>query len=320
MKKIISCSRRTDIPAFYSKWLINRVRAGYCTVVNPFNANQVSHVSLAPEDVEVFVFWTRNAAPLLDHLAEMDNRGYKYYFQYTVLGYPEEIDPFSPRLSEAVKTFIELSKLIGKEKVIWRYDPVLYSSLTDPEWHKRQFKLIAEKLEGYFERCVISIIDPYRKTTSRMSKETSLSFNLPEDAFVPEAYIPLMAFMGETAKKADFEIQTCAEGEDLSQYGITHGKCIDDELIARITARPLHPKKDASQRKACGCVLSKDIGANNTCVYGCKYCYATSNLELARKNMKEHAPLSPSLTGWKDKEPLKSGIKTIHGDLFDDSV
>jgi len=315
-KQIISCSRRTDIPAFYSEWFMNRIKAGYCTVVNPFNANQVSYVSLNPEDVEAFVFWTRNADPLVNQLEQLDGKGYKYYFQYTILGYPKEIDPSSPKLSEATETFITLSKLVGKEKVIWRYDPILFSNLTDLEWHKKQFTLISEQLMGYFERCVISIIDPYRKTTSRMNKETPSFFELAEDVFVPEAYLSLVAFMSEIAQKTGFEIQTCAEGTDLSQYGISHGKCIDDELIARITDRPLHFKKDPSQRKTCGCVVSKDIGVNNTCLYGCKYCYATRSLMSARENFKKHDSKSPSLTGWHDVESPKEEKKNVQLGLF----
>ncbi len=294
-RKIISVSRRTDIPAFYSEWFMNRVREGYCTVVNPYNAAQISRVSLAPEDVEIFVFWTRNAAPLMEHLEELDKRGYKYYFLYTVLGYPKEIDPFCPTLSEVTETFIALSRMIGKEKMVWRYHPVLLSNRTTLKWHKEQFSRISELLLGTFEKCVFSIIDPYRKTTSRISRETSRSFELQEDVFEPEAYLPLVSFMSETAKRVGFQLSSCAEDMDLSEYGVSHGKCIDGDLISRITGHPVFGKKDPNQRKNCNCVVSKDIGVNNTCIYGCKYCYATRSQEKAGENFKKHDPESISL-------------------------
>ena len=294
-KTIISVSRRTDIPAFYSEWFMSRIREGHCTVVNPYNAAQVSRVSLAPEDVEIFVFWTRNAAPLMKHLEELDKRGYKYYFLYTILGYPKEIDPFCPELSEATETFINLSRIVGKEKMVWRYDPVLFSNRTTLKWHKEQFFRISDRLSGAFEKCVFSIIDPYRKTTSRISKETSDTFELSEDAFEPAAYLPLVSFMAETAERAGFELSSCAEEMDLSEYDVSHGNCIDSDLISRITGHPHSKKKDANQRKSCNCVVSKDIGVNNTCIYGCKYCYATNSLEKARENRKKHDPSSESL-------------------------
>jgi len=316
MKKIISVSRRTDIPAFYSEWFMDRVRAGYCTVVNPYNANQVSRVSLEPEDVEIFVFWTRDPSAIIKSLTELTNKGYKFYFQYTILGYPKEIDPYSPILSNAVKKFKELSGKIGKEKVIWRYDPILLSNFTDVEWHKERFTGIMEELSGNTERVVISVIDPYQKTNIRMNEETPGTFMMNNDAFEPEAYDRLFEHMGGVAKEHGVEIQTCAEFAELEKYGIVHGKCIDGDLIARITGRPSAFKKDPSQRKACGCAVSKDIGANNTCLFGCKYCYATRKLEQARENFKKHDPKSPSLIGWYDVEPKKEEKKDVQLDLF----
>ncbi len=294
-KTVISVSRRTDIPAFYAEWFINRVREGYCTVVNPYNANQISRVSLIPEDVEIFVFWTRNAQPLIKHLDELDKKGYKYYFLYTIIGYPAEIDPFCPELSEAVDTFLNLSARIGREKMVWRYDPVLLSNRTTLQWHKEQFDRISTQLGGSFGKCVFSIIDPYRKTTSRIQKETSDTFELPEDAFEPAAYLPLVSFMAETAWIKGFSLLSCAEKIDLSEYEIPHGSCIDADLISSIIGHPLSRKKDANQRKSCNCVVSKDIGVNNTCIYGCKYCYATNSLEKARGTRKKHDPSSESL-------------------------
>ena len=299
-RKIISASRRTDIPAFYSEWFMNRIEAGYCTVPDPFNAKQVSYVSLRPQDVQVIVFWTRNPGPLIKHLSELDRKGYKYYFQYTIIGYPCSIDPGSPPIDTAVKTFQELSGLIGKERVIWRYDPILYSNETPLKWHIDQLSYLIEKLKSSTKRLVISFIDPYRKTKIRMDRETGSSFHLAPDAFEVSAYDQLIGWIEVEANAAGLEVQTCAESADLKLSGIKHGKCIDDGLIRKIWKITVSKRKDPSQRKQCGCVLSKDIGVNNTCLFGCKYCYATSGMKSAENNFKKHDKNSPSLVGWYD--------------------
>ena len=288
MKQIISASRRTDIPAFYSEWFMNRIRAGYCVVSNPFNANQISYVSLKPQDAQVIVFWTRNPKPLIKYLPELDQKGYKYYFQYTMIGYPKSIDPKSPPIDTAIKTFQELSELIGKERVIWRYDPILYSNETPLEWHVKQISFLIRKLKLYTKRLVISLIDPYRKTRIRMEKETGSSFSLAPDAFEISAYNQLIRWIGREANNAGLEARTCAEDACLERLGIKRGKCIDDGLIRRIWGIDVSKRKDPSQRKRCGCVVSKDIGVNNTCLFGCRYCYATSGIKTAENNFKKH--------------------------------
>ena len=146
---IISASRRTDIPAFYAKWFMNRIRAGYCAVPNPFNRDQVSHVSLNPEDVDVIVLWTRNARPLLPRLAELDERGYRYYFQYTLMDNPHPIEAKSPPLEASQKTFRALADRIGPDKAIWRYDPIVFSNVTGPEFHQKTYEHIAQALRGH---------------------------------------------------------------------------------------------------------------------------------------------------------------------------
>jgi len=297
MKQIISASRRTDISAFYSEWFMNRIRAGYCAVPNPFNAKQISHVSLRPQNVQTIVFWTRNPRPLIKYLPELDQKRYKYYFQYTIIGYPKSIDPKSPPIGTAIKTFQELSELIGKERVIWRYDPILYSNETPLEWHINQISFLIEKLRFHTERLVISFIDPYRKTKIRMDKETGRGFYLAPDVFEVSAYDQLIERIGKEANNAGLEVQTCAEDAGLERLGIKHGKCIDDDLIRKIWGIAASKRKDPSQRKQCGCVVSKDIGVNNTCLFGCKYCYATSSVKAAENNFEKQNKNSPLLVG-----------------------
>ena len=156
---IISASRRTDIPAFYSEWFMRRIRAGFCTVPNPIRKNQVSHVSLRPEDVDVIVFWTRNPAPLIKHLGELDERGYRYYFQYTIMDNPLALDPSCPTTEKSLKTARALADRIGMEKIIWRYDPIVFASQLDAGFHKKTYERIACAMRGHTQCSVISIVD-----------------------------------------------------------------------------------------------------------------------------------------------------------------
>ncbi len=162
---IISASRRTDIPAFYTEWLIQRIRAGYCTVPNPFNPSQVS---LEPQEVEVIVFWTRNPRPLFPYLSELDERGFHYYFQLTLMDNPRSIDRKAPAPDYALKTFRELAERIGPERVIWRYDPILFTSPTPIEFHLDAYDRIARALRSFTKRSVISIADEYPKLRRRL--------------------------------------------------------------------------------------------------------------------------------------------------------
>jgi hypothetical protein len=294
---IISASRRTDIPAFYSKWFINRIRAGYCTVPNPMNIKQVSTVSLKPEDVDVIVFWTRYVRPLIPHLSELDSRGFRYYFQYTVLGYPRPWDTKTPTLEASLDSFRRLSERIGPEKTIWRYDPIIFSNITDSQFHLINFQKIAQTLKGFTSRCVVSIADinNYNQARNRINLLKSKGVNVIEEPD-PSLLTNLLPNIVKIAHENGIEILSCAE--DLIQYGIKPGKCVDGDLIVKLFPEledTLNCKKDSSQRKLCGCAVSKDIGIYNTCQFGCQYCYATQSFQLALKNYRNHDATYPSL-------------------------
>ena len=292
---IISASRRTDIPAFYTEWFMNRVRAGYCLVPNPFNPNQVSNISLEPENVDLFVFWTRNPKPLIPHLNELNTLDYSYYFLYTLMNNPRILDPKSPSPEISLDTFRKLSDHIGPKKVIWRYDPIVLSNVTDIEFHKKQFEFIADKLRGHTFRCIISFVDIYRKTEGRLKKLSDKGFVLQkcDDYNLSD----LLSHMVGIADNNGIEIRSCTSKIDLNGFGIPPGKCIDDILISKIFGKRPNLKKDPSQRKNCGCVSSKDIGMYDSCIYGCLYCYATTSFDRAKINFKSHDPDSPSLLG-----------------------
>ncbi|MFB2934536.1 DUF1848 domain-containing protein [Aerosakkonemataceae cyanobacterium BLCC-F154] len=300
---IISASRRTDIPAFYHRWFMNRIQAGYCVVPNPFNRNQVSRIDLTPKNVEVIVFWTRNPKPLLSSLSELERLGYKYYFQFTVMNNPCFIDTNKLPLPSSIKTFQELAILIGYERVIWRYDPIIFSDRTNIDFHLKQYSEIARQLSGYTSRCVISFMDRYAKNNSRLKKiekEQKIKIFSFED--IPEVFSVFLPSIAKIASQYNMQLFSCAESYDLQSYGINHGKCIDDDYINQIFQIEVNHKKDSSQREACGCVKSKDIGIYDTCLFGCQYCYATTSFDKARENHRQHNPDSPSLIGWYEQE------------------
>jgi hypothetical protein len=297
-RMIISASRRTDIPAFYTRWFINRIRAGFCDVPNPFNRQQVSRISLRPEDVDVIVFWTRNPRPLFPYLGELDERGYRYYFQYTVLGYPAAIDVSGPPLQASLITFGELAQRVGTQRVIWRYDPIVLSEATPPAYHRAAYARLAQSLAGFTERAVISLMDDYPKIRGRLQviarQGVRLLPLLPDDAGIEKA-LPdwlgeLLRELAAIARSNQMEIVSCAEDLDLHPFGIRPGKCVDDEYIRQAFGLEVSHTKDPGQRKACGCVVSKDIGMYDSCLFGCQYCYATTSFERARANYLRHDP------------------------------
>jgi len=295
---IISASRRTDIPALYSEWFMNRLRAGWCLVPNPMNMKQASRVSLKPKDVDAIVFWTKNPAPMLPYLAELDKLGFRYYFQVAINDYPKVLEPNIPSIDERLQGFLHLTRHVGPSRVIWRYDPIIISNRTPFDFHKDRFSKIATDLHGATRRVVVSVVDFYEKTKRRLlelEKEEGFAFDI-EAARSPSMAV-LLKELAAIAKKADMEIFTCAEERDFSEVGIPSGRCIDESLLNKIWGLNIKYRKDPTQRKFCLCMVSKDIGVNNTCVHGCPYCYSTSNYTLAERRHKEHDPASPALWG-----------------------
>ncbi len=289
---IISASRRTDIPAFYSTWLMNRIRAGFCKVVNPFNPNQKSRISLVPQDVDIIVFWTRNALPLLKHLDELDRRGYFYYFLYTVTPYENVLEGKTPALEQRIKAFVNTAHRIGRERIVWRYDPILIGTKHDFHYHEEKFKYLAEKLSQYTSRVIVSFVDYYKKTERNLAAIDEAFEHKPEEM---SGFAGFINNLVECARAHEMDMSSCAETRDLQKSGILPGKCIDDEYIRRIFGQDVSHRKDPNQRKECRCVVSKDIGVYNTCIYNCRYCYATAGYEAAKRYFAQHNPDAPAL-------------------------
>ena len=286
---IISVSRRTDIPAFYADWFYNRLRAGYVLVRNPMNLHSVSKVRLTADVVDAFVFWTKKPLPMARRLDEL--AAYPYYFQFTLTGYGADIEPGVPdKRSVLLPAFKDLSALVGKKRVIWRYDPIFFSVKYTLEYHLACFEALAAELHNSTERCVISFMDSYSNTKR----------NAQQLGVVEISEETLYGFAGQLARiaaKYGLKLQTCAESMDLTAFGITSSACIDKELLEDIGSVRLDVKKGANQRAGCCCAASIDIGAYNTCPGGCLYCYANYNAPLVQTNIAAHDKTSPLLFG-----------------------
>lgn len=283
---ILSASRRTDIPCYFSEWLLSRLKAGYVLVRNPMNHKQLSKIPLSPETVDCIVFWTKDAANILPYLGTIDSMGYRYYFQFTLTPYDKTIEKNLRDKTDIENTFIELSQTIGKEKVLWRYDPILLNDRLTVSYHEEQFARLCDKLHPYTESVTISFVDIYKKLKTNLVRETT-----------DDEMARLSAFIGKTARVYGLTAKACCEKADLSIYGIQRASCIDREVIERICGYPLKASVDKNQREGCGCMESVDIGAYNTCINGCIYCYANWNILSARRRFASHNPKGELLIG-----------------------
>ena len=287
---ILSVSRRTDIPAFYPKWFINRIREGYVYVRNPFNANQISNIPLSQDVVDCIVFWTKNPSPMMTYLPEINEKyNGAFYFQYTINAYGKDMEPSVPPLESRIETFIEIAETYGADKVVWRYDPIFLTEKYTVDWHIQSFKYIFERIGDYTDTCVISFIDMYDKT-----KANTKDFDIRPPT--PPEIDTLAAEFSDIVSGSDVVIKTCAEHIDLKKYGIEHNSCIDKNRIENITGWEIKAKPD-KQRTDCQCIECADIGLYNTCLHGCRYCYANYNYSQVKNAFAAHSDDSPLLTG-----------------------
>jgi DNA repair photolyase len=231
---------------------------------------------------------------MLDRLYLLQD--YSYYFQFTLTPYDNDIEPNLPSKAEIIDTFLRLADKIGKKRVVWRYDPILLSADVGIEYHLEHFARLAGRLSGHTEKCIISFMDMYRHLQTKLA---SRSIRPPDEVEIRT----LAAKIAAIASANDIKVETCAEAADLADYGIKHGRCIDDRLIAELTGRKMKIEKDKRQRKLCGCVASIDIGEYNTCRHLCNYCYANSSPKTAHKNISLHNDEAPLLIG----EPNEKG-------------
>ena len=326
---IISASRSTDIPAFFSKWFFYRLEKGYCTWINPFN-QQKQYISFSK--CKVIVFWTKNPEPIIPYLYILDKLGIHYYFQVTINDYVKEgLEPNLPTIETRIETFKKLSNLIGPDRIIWRFDPILICSAISPRSILTKVWRIGNQLKGYTRKLVFSFVDikAYRKVQNNLIKETSLftkdsvEYGEGTDTQRQEIIEGLCKLRDIWENDGwDLTMATCAESLNLDEYGIEHNRCIDGELMEKVfgddkdlvyyihTGKlpepnlfgeiPYNPEthkdlKDKGQRKLCGCMISKDIGMYNTCRHFCVYCYANTSCRVVMENAKKHSDENESI-------------------------
>jgi len=289
---ILSVSKRTDIPAFYSKWFMNCIKRGSFCYRNPMNPSQILRVPLSAENVDCIVFWTKDAKNIMQYLPELDDMGYKYYFQFTITPYSKDIESNIRDKKDIMETFKELSLKIGKEKIIYRYDPILITDKYSVDFHIENFKYMVSKLADYTESVVISFMDDYRKISSNMKMLKVKEITEADMTKIADNF-------SKITKQHNLKLMTCAEQINFKNFGIEKSKCIDGDLIEKIIGCEITHKntKYDKQRTACGCIQCIDMGNYDTCIHGCLYCYANVNKQKAKENFKLHNPDSEIMLG-----------------------
>lgn len=280
---IISASYKTDIPAFYGEWFLNRLRAGYCKMVNPYG-RQVYRVSLAPEDVDGIVFWTKNLGPFFGALGEVRKRGLPCVIQYTINGYPRELERAVVDPERSAAHMRMLAGEYGPRVPVWRYDTILFSSLTDADFHRRNFEALARRLEGSTDEVVVSFAQIYRKTArnmNRAARECGFEWEDPAD----EEKRRLLEGLAPMARARGMHLTVCSQRKYLMP-GVEDARCIDARRLSDVAGRPIKARLKGN-RPDCGCYQSRDIGEYDTCPHGCVYCYAVNSQEAAGRRFRE---------------------------------
>lgn len=283
---ILHTGMRTDIPAFYSQWLLNRLNEGYVLVRNPFDPSAVTRYRLDPSVVDLICFCTKNPAPMLPYLDRLS--AYGQYWFVTITPYGTDIEPHVPPKEQVLDSFLSLSQTLGAHRVAWRYDPILIHDRYTSGYHLEQFESMAQKLKGATDTCIISFVDLYEKVKR----------NFPQLMPVPfQEQAALTSEMAAIAARCGMVLKTCGEGERHAQYGADPSGCMTISVFEKALGEKLKPPRFQHQRKECACFLGSDIGAYHTCAHLCRYCYANDDAGLVRHNQLRHDPASPFLIG-----------------------
>lgn len=294
---IISASYKTDIPTFYGEWFMNRLQAGYCKTVNPYG-RQFYTIDLTPGNVDGFVFWTKNIGPFIKHLPEVRQRGYPFIVQHTITGYPRELEYRVINYTHTVEHMKALADNYDPHVAVWRYDPIVISSLTPVDWHRRNFENLARSLDGSTDEVIVSFAQIYKKTRRNMdgaAKEFGFHWH-EHEAMTLEDIRHLVAELAQIAGSHGMQMKICSQ-KDLLIPGITQeARCVDAERLEKVSSKPLTSSiKLKGNREECGCYASRDIGEYDTCPHGCVYCYAVQHRDLALERYKAHDPTSEFL-------------------------
>ncbi len=283
---ILQTGMRTDIPAFYSQWFINRIKAGYVLVRNPYNPSSVTRYEINPDVVDLIAFCTKNPAPMLKYMDVL--KPYGQYWFVTITPYGKEIEPNVPDKRQVLEDFKTLSKFVGVDSIGWRYDPIFINDKYSIDFHIETFEQMARELSGYTKTCIISFIDLYKKVIK----------NFPQACMVEkEKRLKIGKAFAEIGRQYDITIKACAEGDELAPYGVDCSGCLTQEVYETVLHTKLDMPKIKGQRNGCACFFGNDIGAYDTCRHFCKYCYANTDYKAVLSNSKLHNPDSPFLIG-----------------------
>lgn len=284
---ILNTGGRTDTVQYYSEWLLNRFREGYVLSRNPLFSNVINRIELSPDTIDVVVFCSKDYAPILDRLHEISDR-FKCYYHYTITAYDTDIEPNVPSIEQSVETLKQLSAQVGKEKVAWRYDPVLLTEKYTIEKHFETFDYMAHELSPYVDRCIFSFVEMYKK----------LAVNMPElQPISNDNKLLLAKGLGTIAKQYGLYLQTCAAKDDYLQFGVHHSGCMTTEIFSRALGLNFKHQAHKGNRIGCACMESRGLGDYNSCPNGCRYCYANKDHAKAAENYRRHDPKSPLLLG-----------------------
>lgn len=297
---IINTGARTDTVQYYTDWLLKRFEDGYVLARNPLFPNKVTRYELNHDVVDCVVFCSKNYEPILPRLREITDK-FNTYFHYTITAYGKDVEPGVPTIGESIETLKKLSALVGKQRVSWRYDPVLLTEKYTIETHLKTFEKMARELSPYIERCIFSFVEMYKK----------LEYNMPEIIMMSAEDMEILAQgFGKIAKKHGIYIQTCGTNGDFSKYGIHSSGCMTLDILGAANNITFKNLKHKGLRQGCHCIESRDIGAYDTCMNGCKYCYANKNPQNAFENYKLHDPNSPLILGeLKETDTVQQGAQ-----------
>ena len=283
---IVSASYRTDIPAFYGEWFQACLARGYALVASPYGGPDY-RVALAPEEAEGFVFWSRNPAPFRPILDDLAAKGRPFVLQFTITGYPRALEGAVPETQSALALLVDLARRFGRRAIVWRYDPILISELTNEAWHERNFERLLGALAGSVDEVVLSFAQIYAKTARNLAaaaRRHGFAWHDPEDG----EKRALTARLAERAAAAGIAATVCAQPHLLAGPS-RPAVCIDAARLGDIAGRPIVAKTKGN-REACACHESRDIGAYDSCPQGCAYCYAVRNPTRAKARLKAHDP------------------------------
>ena len=283
---IISASYKTDIPAFYGDWFLNRLNAGYCKTINPYG-RQVYNINLKREDVDGFVFWTKNIHPFVDKLETIRQRGYPFIIQYTIHAYPRALEVSVVDAKRSISHMKEIAKKYGPKVLIWRYDPIIFTSITPIQFHLQNFKYLSGMLEGSVDEVVVSFAQIYRKTLDNLNTASS-NYGFTWEDPTDDIKYNLATELAEIAKDHNMQLTMCSQRRFLAK-GVKESRCVDARRLSDVAGFSIRAKLKGN-RPECGCYESIDIGEYDTCPHGCVYCYAVRNRKLAQKRYKEHDP------------------------------